>query len=214
MQWRKARAERDNILLLAVNVLKSQWDRSVVESFTALRQNCKLIDGWQRNNMNGKPQYSFRTQKRTGTNTRSRIDRIYLKDSLYDLSYEWKIVNSGIPKLDHYMITAYIATKDTPYIGKGRSTIGDFILEFKEVQEMFRKRTLKLMQDLEMSYETRSEEHNPQTLWKEYKTDLLSLARDFSRKRVSRIDKEIEMWEARKTKILGVENLEDNEDEL
>ncbi|KAF6746601.1 hypothetical protein DFP72DRAFT_1076282 [Ephemerocybe angulata] len=112
------------------------------------------------------------------------------------------------------MVTAYVATSNTPYVGKGRSTIGDFILEFPELQEKFRVRALALERALKDARADRSPTNNPQTLWKKFKEDLLAIAKEFSRKRVALIDREIDMWQKRKEAIHNLENLEEQEDEL
>ncbi|KAF6753393.1 Endonuclease/exonuclease/phosphatase [Ephemerocybe angulata] len=217
-EWETNPHKRPDVILGDFNMVEHGLDRPARQERTPkqMKTGCGLVDGWQRNHADGKPEYTFKTKKRNCVNSRSRIDRIYLKESLYKLSYEWRIEDSGLHNLDHYMVTAYIATKDTPYVGKGRSTIGDFILEFKEVQEAFVKRTKALEKEIEtlLSGETeRTSTTNPQTIWKAYKDDLLTIARDFSRKRISRIDKEIEMWEKRKKAILALDNLQENDDE-
>ncbi|KAF6751839.1 Endonuclease/exonuclease/phosphatase, partial [Ephemerocybe angulata] len=220
--WRAEPSKRPDVLLGDLNMVESALDRlparadksRVVEPFAELKDEAKLIDGWQATHAGGKPRYTFRTRKRGGVNSRSRIDRIYVTDEILENSYEWNIINTGIDTLDHYMVTAYVATSNTPYVGKGRSTIGDFILEFPELRDKFRERALELERALKNARTNRSPTNNPQTLWKGFKKDLLDIAKEFSRKRVSLIDREIGMWQKRKETIHNLENLEEQEDEL
>lgn len=222
-RWNARGARRPDVLLGDLNMVECGIDRmparpdrpAVVEAFREMRTNNRLIDGYRDSHLGCPPEYSFRTQFTDRPNRRSRIDRIYVKESLITRCYEWKIVDSGLETLDHYMVNVFISTKDTPYVGNGRSTIADFILEFKEIKKSFADLTLELEQDiLELSDRPRTVTDNAQVLWKKYKVKLKEIARDFSRKRASQLEREIKLWEGRKTALLATPDLESNEDQL
>ncbi|KAF5341132.1 hypothetical protein D9611_005853 [Ephemerocybe angulata] len=220
--WRADPTKRPDVLLGDLNMVENSIDRlpaksdnaRVTEPFAEVCSEAKLIDGYQITHLGEKPKYTYKTLRRGQVNSRSRIDRIHVTEEVFNNSYEWNIIDTGMQTLDHYMVTAYLATDSTPYVGKGRSTIADFLLDFPELQDSFLKRARKLELDLERCRESRSESENPQTLWKEFKKDLLTIARDFSRKRSTMLDKEIEMWQRRKERLHDLANLEENEDEL
>ncbi|KAF6742665.1 Endonuclease/exonuclease/phosphatase [Ephemerocybe angulata] len=120
-RWDGTPEDRPDVLLGDLNMVESGIDRlpantdpeMVVGAFRDLKESCSLIDGWMATHMTEKPQYTYRTMRRDAANARSRIDRIYLRENLFDLSYEWTIVDSGIERLNHYLITAYVATSVT-----------------------------------------------------------------------------------------------------
>ncbi|KAF6758940.1 Endonuclease/exonuclease/phosphatase, partial [Ephemerocybe angulata] len=222
--WARPQSTRPDVLLGDMNMTEYTNDRrpgkadnaAVVDAFREMKEANRLIDGWLAQHT-GPMQYTFRTQKRGQANSRSRIDRIYVRESLEKRTYEWCILDSGIKTTDHYLAMMAITLPETPYIGKGRSTIADFMLGYNAVINAIVKRTQALVEELEkLSNGTtpRSDQVNPQTLWKAFKTDLLRIVGEYSRKRTSKINEEIALWDARKKSILARPDLDEDEDGL
>ncbi|KAF6756682.1 Endonuclease/exonuclease/phosphatase, partial [Ephemerocybe angulata] len=212
-----------DVLLGDLNMVDSGLDRlparadnaAVVDSFLSMTLSQHIHDGWRLANPT-KLDYTFRSSPRgDGTTSHSRIDRIYIKEELVDQSDEWRIMVTGL-RTDHFMVSTYITTDETPFVGKGRSTIPEFLTDYKEVRLSFMnmaKATSSAILDLSNRPETRTETHNVQTLWKGLKVSLLDEAQDSAKKRSTKLDKLIKKWEKRRKVILRVaeEDLENEE---
>lgn len=222
-KWRSRREKRSDILMGDLNMVECAIDRmpprpdraAVVEAFQEMKRESKLVDGWQMHNLNSPPKFTFQTTHSGSTNSRSQIDRIYVQEYLLERSYEWEIVDSRIKTTDHFMVCAFITPKETPHVGSGRSTIGTFTPDHEEIQEKFMELTIALEDDIEaLGANGRTPTRNPQTLWKDYKSKLREIGREFSMRRASQIDKEIKLWEKRKETILALPNLGELDDKL
>ncbi|KAF6765709.1 Endonuclease/exonuclease/phosphatase [Ephemerocybe angulata] len=212
-----------DVLLGDLNMVDSGLDRlparadsaAVVDSFLSMTLSQHMHDGWRLANPT-KLDYSYRSSPRAdGSTSHSRIDRIYIKEELVDQSDEWRIMVTGL-RTDHFMVSAYIMTDETPFVGRGRSTIPEFLTDYKEVRLSFMKMakgSTSAILDLSNRPEDRTDTHNVQTLWKSLKVSLLGEAQDSAKKRSTKLDRLIKKWEKRRKTILKVaeEDLENEE---
>ncbi|KAG1869342.1 Endonuclease/exonuclease/phosphatase [Suillus subalutaceus] len=102
---------------------------------------------------------------------------------------EWDISPSGIPT-DHQMVSTKLSDKRLPYIGKGRWAMPLHVLKDKKLGEDILKLGKELHANISNSKTDRSEEYNPQTMFKEFKTKAIKLCRDTAKRSVpSQINK-------------------------
>ncbi|KAJ3507153.1 hypothetical protein NMY22_g17018 [Coprinellus aureogranulatus] len=202
---------KPHVVLGDMNMVETRLDRfpkrpdpePVLNALDAFKRELNIIDGWRQMNPTSTA-YTFRTHTDGGNSiSMSRIDRIYVLSNLMRRSCEWEITDVG-DWTDHKMVSAVIEPEGTPNVGKGRSTVPPFIVDYPETQHTLLRLVKRLNDDLanmEASGE-RSESANPQTLWKAFKEQIMQCAKDFTRKRRSRIDEQIKMWERRRCDVL------------
>ncbi|KAF6764366.1 Endonuclease/exonuclease/phosphatase, partial [Ephemerocybe angulata] len=190
--WRRKPSLRPDFMLGDLNMVESGIDRfpaskdndAVVESFQQMTSDRKLVDGWRLANPGG-IDYTFSTRNTDRVNSRSRIDRIYTKETHLHRCDEWKISETGL-ETDHFMASVYVTTKETPYVGSGRRSIPDFVLDFTEVRTMIMARA----QVLETEALGTIELSGPalQVLWRKFKEDILALVNAYLKSRAIDLD--------------------------
>lgn len=89
-------------------------DKGATKALRELCQSLSMHDGWREEN--GMDRAFTYAQK--SMSSQSRIDRIYVADDIWDKTYDWKSVDSGI-STDHQLISCVIANYRAPYVGKG-----------------------------------------------------------------------------------------------
>ncbi|KAF5334198.1 hypothetical protein D9611_014502 [Ephemerocybe angulata] len=212
-----------DVLLGDLNMVDSGLDRlparadpaAVVDSFLSMTLSQHMHDGWRLANPS-KLDYTFRTNPRDdGSTSHSRIDRIYVKEELVERTDEWRIMVTGL-RTDHFMVSAYITTDETPFVGKGRCTIPEFLTDYKDVRQAFMKtakEACSAILELSRKPEERTDERNVQTLWKDLKEALLTTGQESAKTRSTKLDRLIKKWEKRRKAILKVaeEDLENEE---
>lgn len=122
--------------------------------------------------------------------SQSRIDRIYAKDQINRFSKDWEISPSGIPT-DHQLISVKISTARMPFVGKGRWTMPLFLITNKNCLEEIQKKGKSLEEALLNNKQSRTEDINPQTLFEQFKTEIIDICRNQARKSTPKIDKDI-----------------------
>ena len=147
-------------------------DARATSALLNFRSKFSLIDGWRKAHPTEKG-YSW---LRDSDGTQSRIDRIYIREEFFGECKEWSINPPPIIPTDHDLITARISTPSTPVIGRGRWAIPTRIFKNKLVKTEIQALGNKLENDLR-SLNGRSQQRNPQTLLKEFKTRVINLAR-------------------------------------
>ncbi|KAF6742714.1 Endonuclease/exonuclease/phosphatase, partial [Ephemerocybe angulata] len=213
-QWTHNRSlPRVHILLGDFNVVESKYDRfppkadpaEPIDALDRFKQHFHLMDGWRQVHGPSKPDFTFSMTNSVGRKQWSRLDRIYLQDSLIDQSCEWQTTHLGSLS-DHYLVSAVFEPPGTPFVGKGRSTAPVFILDFPEAQRLLIKRAIQLDSDARRVLEEEITDDNKyaiQEVWSSFKRDLLNIATAFARERTSRIDSMLNLWSARRDKILA-----------
>lgn len=201
--WRSHPAKRPDIMLGDMNMVENGLDRHpahadparTTEAMTNLRMNHRLQDGWRLSDPMGLD-YTFSTRYHNQRNSRSRIDRIYVRENLLDNCDEWDITETGLDT-DHSMVSVYITSGETPFLGTGRKAVPDFLTDFAT----FRKRVMTRAQAAEAEIK-RAPNTYAQIIWRNLKTDILEIARNFTKERTSTLDSQINKWKARRTAIL------------
>ncbi|KAJ7140524.1 hypothetical protein C8R43DRAFT_819596, partial [Mycena crocata] len=127
----------------------------------------------------------------TYTGSQSRIDRIYVRRSLFVHTYEWGIKTVGVDT-DHRMVTVRLACKDMPAMGHGRWATAHVIRD-KIFTKYLHEKGLILQANLEkvQALERWTPELNVQTLWAEFKADIFKKARERAKIIIPKIDEEI-----------------------
>ena len=135
------------------------------------RSKFNLIDSWRKAHPTEKS-YSW---LRSFDGTQSRIDRIYLREDFFGDSKDWHCTSPPIIPTDHDLISARISTPSAPIIGKGRWAIPTRIFKNKLVKQEIQSLGNKLENDIK-SLHSRNQQTNPQTLLKDFKNKIISLA--------------------------------------
>ncbi|KAJ7083533.1 Endonuclease/exonuclease/phosphatase, partial [Mycena epipterygia] len=178
----------------ALDRLPSHADsNSAVEAFEDLKAYLRLVDGWRETHPTTRA-YTF-LQPITLGGAMSRIDRIYIKEDLFEDTFEWDIQAVGI-ETDHRMVSVRLTTEEAPTIGHGRWVWPAHIVRDKEVVAFILEEGLKLQETLEQVAQSEAvgqwnPNHNAQTLWITFKTRLCNKARERAKIVVPKIIEEM-----------------------
>ncbi|KAF5331328.1 hypothetical protein D9611_011812 [Ephemerocybe angulata] len=190
-----------DMLLGDFNMVDSREDRlpshadaaGVVNALTKFRERHALVDGWRQENM-GARDFTYATQHMLQQNSHSRIDRIYVRPAMLDSTREWTIRTSGIPKLDHYVVSVQVAPEGTPTMGNGRQTLPQFILDDKEafakIAELAKSRQARIATGLQKE-------------WALLKGDILTLGNTLARTKMANLNKNLNRWRKRRKTTLA-----------
>ncbi|KZP03154.1 DNase I-like protein, partial [Athelia psychrophila] len=158
---------------------QTKVDNPTRTSFKQIKKALNLVDGWRVHN----PQTLEFTFTQKGTNSMSRIDRIYVHRDLFEFAYNWDIINSGNTS-DHEIITVEILKKNLPYIGDGLWRMNDDMIEYQPCRKrinLLLKETLALVG--ETAAKPYSLENNIQDIWASAKQDIKAISREEGKKR-------------------------------
>ncbi|KAK0484216.1 hypothetical protein EDD18DRAFT_1311909 [Armillaria luteobubalina] len=195
--------EKLSILEDSIDRIPAKPDNaSAVDSLDEMRTELQLIDGWR----TCYPTTLKYTWRRPATGSQSRIDRIYVKNNIYEHCYEWGIEKAGVPT-DHDMVTVRFSTATAPKIGHGRWVMPLHVVKDSHVKG-FILRAGHELQELIEKYE------NPQKLWEVFTEKLCELARQQAKAIVPNIDKEIHQLEAEITAAENSANLGDESSKM
>ncbi|PBK78780.1 DNase I-like protein, partial [Armillaria solidipes] len=176
-----------NVVEDAIDRLPSNHhDRAAATALDNLKTLLGLTDGW-RDTFPTTKAYTFH-QKATGH--RSRIDRIYAGQEIMKQCHGWTIEDSGI-ETDHDLISTEIRFRNAPYIGKGRWSMPLYILKDKVYAQQVHEAGLKLQEELERTKNARTSTVNPQTLLRNFKDEIVLLARERCKILSGKLDKDI-----------------------
>ncbi|KAJ3892876.1 Endonuclease/exonuclease/phosphatase, partial [Lentinula edodes] len=142
------------------------------EALDNLKIMLKLRDGWRSTNPNDR---AF-TYMQSATGSQSRIDRIYVTDSVLETAREWKIRESGVPNADHNLVSVQVTSEEAPWIGRGRWRVPDYVVKDKDFLSYAREQGIKAEQELK-SLTTRTQINNAQTIWHALKSKIISKAK-------------------------------------
>jgi len=182
-KWEAENLPVPDIMLGDFNLVEEAIDRlpahrdsaqavSKLANFKALHT---LQDGWRHHH----PTEQFFTFTQEATQLRSRIDRIYVSNPVYELSRNWSIDHTPI-RTDHCLVSMEFANPGAPFIGKGRWSIPLYLIKNRKVIQLAEKLGTQLEQDLEgAAGDARTAERNPQTIFHSFKKDLTKKIRDF-----------------------------------
>ena len=114
-------------------------NKNVAEALKKLLLQNKLIDTWRAQH----PQEREYTFIQKWTESRARIDRIYLHEDLHKVAYDTKI-ESNFELSNHALLTTKIIKDNLPYCGEGMWKLPDKMMENKEFQTKAKKDTRRL----------------------------------------------------------------------
>jgi hypothetical protein len=136
-----------------------------------------IEDVWRRQNPTAR-EFTYRKQN-NGEQSKSRLDRIYVKKALTKRTYNWNMKPSAVPT-DHWMVQVKCAPKEAPYIGKGRWTWPLHLIDNEALLHKIEECGIKLLAEINRNRLERSERQteNPQTLWKKFKESINRLAKE------------------------------------
>ncbi|KAH9859090.1 Endonuclease/exonuclease/phosphatase, partial [Lenzites betulinus] len=145
--------------------------RDPVSALAALMRKINMVDGWRIEN----PSTRAFTFLQESTMSQSRIDRIYVREDINGKTADWDIVASGI-RTDHQMITMSLANYAAPYVGKGRWTLAKVLLNDQLFMDNLVRTERETLNEIR-ALATRSDERNAQTLYSDFKAQIMNSAR-------------------------------------
>ncbi|KAF9497963.1 DNase I-like protein, partial [Pleurotus eryngii] len=149
-----------------------------------------LIDGW-RNTYSTTRNYSY-YQK--ATEACSRIDRIYGRKEINQYSSNWEISHSPIGS-DHQMVSVKVAAPHLPVTGRGRWTMPPHILKDKTTMNKITLLGVKMVEEI-ASMNERTDDRNPQTIFKKFKDQVITTVRNRAQVLVPMLEAKIKKLEA------------------
>ncbi|KAK0478651.1 Endonuclease/exonuclease/phosphatase, partial [Armillaria luteobubalina] len=190
-----------NIVEDPIDRLPTRADvEEAVLALDELKTALKLYDGWRQTNPN-ECDYTYQH-----SNLKlARLDRIYVTHNILESSREWKIEDPAI-KTDHCLVSVQITCDEAPETGQGRWSIPQAVLADKIFMTYVTselKKTAKEMMRITTGQETRTDEHNAQTLFETYKQQIIEKARKCRREIIPRINRDIETLEKEQKSIVS-----------
>ncbi|PFH45014.1 hypothetical protein AMATHDRAFT_163768, partial [Amanita thiersii Skay4041] len=146
-------------------------DNRIQRTINRIKRQLHVQDGWRYSHPHDK-EFTFEQQS---TNSRARIDRIYINKLQYENSTNWNIVESGTLS-DHNIPITTLIKNSIPEIGKGLWRIqGSTIIdeEFKKIAHKIINKTMTKI----------TREGNAQTEWRKAKEEIKKEAQKIERTR-------------------------------
>ncbi|KAI0327201.1 DNase I-like protein, partial [Cubamyces sp. BRFM 1775] len=176
-----------NLVEDALDRLPARMDREAArEELTDTMTAWNLLDGWRACNETTKAY----TYLHAANGSQSRLDRIYVTEQLYRDSNVWEIRDSGLPT-DHRMVTVDLSDRTLPFVGKGRWALPKHLLTDGELQMTMKDLGAKLVDELDRMGE-RTAARNPQTIYKDFKDQLVRAVRKRAKEKIPKLQKMIE----------------------
>ncbi|KZV82333.1 hypothetical protein EXIGLDRAFT_627184, partial [Exidia glandulosa HHB12029] len=150
--------------------------------------NLRVTDGW-RETFPATTEYTWRDASRSKL---SRIDRIYMTRSLNLASRNWDIQLTDLNKNDHSRVSVEIVNLDAPYVGPGRWTMRENLLDDEEFLEAVDIAGKHAMNEIALLGADRTDERNVQTIYRDFKTAVVRAAKRHQREINCRKNKKIE----------------------
>ena len=213
-KWVQENPPLPDIVLGDFNLVEEMIDRlpahadahGAVDKLREFKALLGLSDGWRRTNPMEKA-YSF-TQE--ATQSRSRIDRIYVTQPMYKNSWNWQIDQTAI-RTDHHLVSVEFANPGAPFIGKGRWSIPLRLLKnrkvIKEIKEIGMTFEKKIDEAKTQPPDRRTFDKNPQVLFADFKIEIASFAREFAKTETPKLDAKIKSSKEQLKGVLNDENV-------
>ncbi|KAJ7247771.1 hypothetical protein C8J57DRAFT_1080656, partial [Mycena rebaudengoi] len=217
------RVRRPDIFGGDMNIVESGIDRlpahvdvrdsRAMEALDDLKIFFRMIDGW-RETYPATRAYTYHQSQAQG-GAQSRIDRINIKRSLFEHTFEWDIQTAGI-ETDHRMVSVRLTTENAPTMGHGRWVWPAHIIRDKVLSGYIHEKGLALQKDFETieRWPARDPGFNAQTVWAKFKTDIGEKARERAKIIVPKIVQEIAVLETQLDLILADRTLTEEERKL
>jgi exonuclease III len=172
--------KKPDVLLGDFNLVEDALDRlpahrdhaGATTALSDLKAHLHLRDGWRHINPDTK-NYTY-SQVRPQGSIKSRLDRIYVVEHRLRYCREWPIDTPAIAT-DHRMVSVRLSDKKLPFIGRGRWIIPLFLIENKGMNIKIQKLGKTLESNIDIA---RTESCNPQTLFNDFKQELINECRE------------------------------------
>jgi ribonuclease HI/exonuclease III len=177
-----------------------------VNAMAELKNDLGLVDGW-RQTFPKKREFTF-TQN--NSHSHSRIDRIYIAPDIFETTRDWRNEPSGIPGADHDMIAVQVVDTESPEIGKGRWSMPHYLTADKILIDKVRCLGVEMVKKME-NISVRSENNNPQNIYRVWKSKIKDEAIKRSLQMVPKLQTELNQVEneIKEIKRIGTEDLPD-----
>lgn len=207
----RQKVPKPDIMLGDLNIVEDSIDRlpckqdniTAVENLQNLRNKLNLLDGWRTTY----PDTKAYTHTQKPAMSRARLDRIYATQKIIDTATDWEIDQPGIDT-DHDLVSVIVTNPETPYIGPGRWTLPLFLLQDKEFRLEAIAASIELQNQLSDLTERR-ENHNPQTIFKDFKDIIKEKAIRRAKVAVPKKRKTLERLKAAKESVENNPELDD-----
>ncbi|KZV92803.1 DNase I-like protein, partial [Exidia glandulosa HHB12029] len=163
-------------------------DSDAPATFDSLKRYLRISDGW-RETFPSTVEYTWRDPARAKL---SRIDRIYMTRSLTLASRNWGIQLTDLNRNDHSRVSVELVNMDAPYIGPGRWTMRENLLEDEDFLEAVDTAGKYAMDRIALLGDSRTEEHNIQTIYRDFKTAVVRAAKRHQRELNCRRNKKLD----------------------
>ena len=139
------------------------------------------------------------------------MDRIYTTKEAVKASYDWKFAQTSVPT-DHWMVSVKYAPAHAPYIGKGCWTMQIPELKNNDLMQRIIKRGLVLQMDMKSQEgnQPQREALNPQSLWADFKNDIVKMTRKHCSESRAKLTKKITAIERELKDISRNPNIDTN----
>ncbi|KAH6911108.1 hypothetical protein BKA70DRAFT_1220156 [Coprinopsis sp. MPI-PUGE-AT-0042] len=191
-------------------------NEDAMEAIQVLKQKLEMVDGWRMENPE-RIMYSWarptnQPQNENEVSSKSRIDRIYILRSRFPTSCDWKYSSHPI-RSDHDIISASVLRQRITIhregeVGHTRVPAKGRPLHDRDFTERVQHALVKAQ---EATATARTTDANPQTVWKEYKEQIRSLAKDRSRREMPKTDARLAELGKTKDEILNDTGIPDGE---
>ncbi|KAF9561169.1 DNase I-like protein, partial [Agrocybe pediades] len=201
-----------DILLGDFNMIEDMIDRmpahpdagATVRSLLDFKADHGLSDGWRTTNPTKIDFTYVQSSNVNGTNSMSRIDRIYTTPEVFKYSRKWSIEDTAVAT-DHKLVLMEFTNPGTPYIGKGRWVVPLFLLQNRKAKQAI-ENAGKLMQAELGSLtnpERRNEHYNIQLQFSKFKREVTRLMRDLAKTETPKLDNKIKSLKGQRQQALN-----------
>ncbi|KAJ7065904.1 DNase I-like protein [Mycena belliarum] len=163
---------------------------AAVDALDELKTYLGLVDGW-RETFPTTRAYTYHQSEAQG-GAQSRLDRLLVKRSIFEHTFEWDMQTVGIPT-DHRMVTMKLTTEDAPTIGRGRWVWPAHLMHDSALTKFIHEKGLELQESMDRLKEqtSRDPENNVQKLWMTFKKEIGDKARERAKIVIPKLTKEI-----------------------
>jgi exonuclease III len=195
-----------NMVEDAIDRLPSHSDNAnTCRALSNLKKQLDIRDGWRNYNGNEKG-YTY-TQK--PNMIRSRIDRIYTTQKVFETAEEWDISTPPI-ETDHCLTSVRISDPSLPWSGPGRWKLPSFLLKDRAFKSETKKLAKDLGEDINKIH-ARTHNNNPQLLFKAFKEKVKETAIAQAKTAIPKITKSIILLKQEHQQIVNDRTLTDLE---
>ncbi|KAI0653492.1 Endonuclease/exonuclease/phosphatase, partial [Cubamyces menziesii] len=206
--WRQLAASnggrRVDIMLGDMNVVDGMMDRLLCRkdsevATAALSDLCSglsLLDGWRQTH----PGDCVYTYLHAATGGMSRLDRIYVTRRILKDADNWIAQEPGI-ETDHKLVSVEVRDWAKPLVGKGRWVLPTHLLRDDFVKGAIKASAAKLEASLK-NLTLRTDEVNPQTLYRDFKETLRRTVRQYAKTKIPKLQKRLDRLRADRDTLL------------